>query len=654
MRYKLKIGAFIALGLIIVLGLSAYIGRDAILNHYAKEKISSLEKEYGLKITYSKLHMPGLTEVELNHLSVVPSQRDTLLTLKSMQVNLSFLGMLTLDAEVNKVSTDELHISFVKKDSLSNYDFLFKRKEEKVEEKNERDYARKVSKLLKVFFNFMPENGQMVDFKLSHLRDTTYTELKIPRIDIKDNCFTTELIVNDDGSIHHWMSRGVLNNADKTIKAELSAKNGGKVHLPYITKHYGAKAAFSTLVYQLTENKLRGGEISLTGRAEVNGLELYHSALSPEVINLNNGRLDYNIKIGKDFLELDSSTVAQFNKLDFHPYVRAQKTDKWHVTVGIEKGLFTADDFFSSLPKGLFSNLDGLRTSGQLAYHFLLDVDFNHLDALKLESDVKQQNFKVLGFGTENLARMNSPFLYTAYEDGRPVRTFAVGAPNPNFRALDSISPLLQMAVMQSEDGSFFSHRGFRLDALRAALIYDLKCKKFARGGSTISMQLVKNVFLNRNKNLLRKVEEAMVVWLIENQGITSKRRMYEVYLNIAEWGPMIYGACEASHFYFQKEPSQLTLEESIFMASIIPKPKRYRSSFDANMQLRPNLAGYFRLIASRLARKGLITPGQAESIQPIITITGPAKTGFVVPVDTLLVAPTIEDDKKIETLTSQ
>lgn len=97
---------------------------------------------------------------------------------------------------------------------------------------------------------------------------------------------------------------------------------------------------------------------------------------------------------------------------------------------------------------------------------------------------------------------MSDEFIYTAYENGQPVYTFPVGPSWENFTPLDSISPLLQMSVMQSEDGAFFYHRGFLPDAMREALIHDLEVRKFARGGSTISMQLVKNVFLNRNKTL--------------------------------------------------------------------------------------------------------------------------------------------------------
>lgn len=173
---------------------------------------------------------------------------------------------------------------------------------------------------------------------------------------------------------------------------------------------------------------------------------------------------------------------------------------------------------------------------------------------------------------------MSDEFIYTAYENGQPVYTFPVGPSWENFTPLDSISPLLQMSVMQSEDGAFFYHRGFLPDAMREALIHDLEVRKFARGGSTISMQLVKNVFLNRNKNIARKLEEALIVWLIETEHLTPKARMYEVYLNIAEWGPMVYGIHEAASFYFNKRPSQLSLEESIFLASIVPKPKHFKT----------------------------------------------------------------------------
>lgn len=146
-------------------------------------------------------------------------------------------------------------------------------------------------------------------------------------------------------------------------------------------------------------------------------------------------------------------------------------------------------------------------------------------------------------------------------------------------------------------------------------MAYDLKKRRFARGGSTISMQLVKNVFLNRNKNIARKLEEALIVWLIETNRLTSKARMFEVYLNIAEWGPMVYGIREAADFYFSKRPSQLTLEECIYLASIIPKPKHFMTSFTNSGQLRESQENHFRIVAGRIAAKGVISEEAAKNV---------------------------------------
>ncbi|NTV18557.1 MAG: transglycosylase domain-containing protein, partial [Bacteroidales bacterium] len=154
----------------------------------------------------------------------------------------------------------------------------------------------------------------------------------------------------------------------------------------------------------------------------------------------------------------------------------------------------------------------------------------------------------------------------------------------------------------------------------------DIKKRKFVRGGSTISMQLVKNVFLSRHKTLARKFEEILIVWLIENNRLSSKERMFEVYLNIIEWGPGIYGINEAARFYFDKDPRDLSVNESIFLASIIPSPKRALNSFTDDLQLKPELEGYYRLIAQRLRVKGLITETEEMLIKPEVRLAGGAK----------------------------
>jgi membrane peptidoglycan carboxypeptidase len=176
-----------------------------------------------------------------------------------------------------------------------------------------------------------------------------------------------------------------------------------------------------------------------------------------------------------------------------------------------------------------------------------------------------------------------------------------------------------------AEDGGFYHHRGFDLEGFNYALIRNLKDKKLGRGGSTITMQLVKNVYLNRNKTLSRKGEEALIVWLIESQRLLEKERILEIYLNIIEWGPDIYGVTEAAEFYFEKDPADITLNEAIFLTSIIPRPKQFMYYFDNNGNLKDFMEGYFSFVGKTLLNRGLITDSEFENLTPNITITGRA-----------------------------
>lgn len=638
MLQKIKIIIISSFLLLLLLLIVLYALRNPLLNYVVKEKTESLSASSGLAIQYQHLEMKGVRTIELNGLSVVPQQRDTLMRLHQLLVKLNFWSLLGLHINVSEVNADGLNVSFVKRNSLSNYDFLFKAKKEDreiVEEENESDFSDRAERILHLAFGFLPSNGEMKDIKVTHTKGDTVTAIGIDSLIVADDIFNGMVTVTEKQAFSRWNISGNIDNNKKNVMMKICSATNAKVQLPYIENYYDASISFDTLAFSLAESR-KDELLHLQGNAEVSGLNLYHQTLSPDTIDLKEAHFNYLVHIGKEYIELDSATKVQCNKLTFNPYIRAAKQGKWHLTASVNKPMFDSQELFSSLPGGLFSNLDGIRSEGRLGYHFLFDVDMNKVDSLRLESEVTADHFRIRQYGAVDLRKMNAPFIYTAYEQGEPVRSFEVGPGNPDFVSLDSISPLLQMSVLQSEDGEFFWHRGFRLDAMREALIHDLKVQRFARGGSTITMQLVKNVFLNRKKNIARKVEEAILVWLIENGGLTTKDRMFEVYLNIAEWGPNVYGAREASEFYFAKPPSQLSVEEAIFMASIIPKPKRFRSSFTPDMQLRESLSGYYRLLAQRLVIKGLISEEEAAAINPQVVLRGRAMETFLYSADTL------------------
>lgn len=635
-KKHVKVAAASILLLFLLVATVAFLSRGSLLRHVAGKHMARLEQRYGLDIGYEKLHMKGLRTIAVEGLTVVPAGRDTLLSLQSLDVRIGLWALLGGNINVRHVGMDELSLRFIKQDGKANYDFLFlpSSKDSQPEvPKAERNYARRVNTLLDLLFGLLPGNGELNNLHIYERNDSNFVAFHIPQLHISDRRFQSQMLIQEDSLRQQWNISGELNPSDRRLHATLTAP---QLTVPYIRRRFGAEVQFDSLTCRLSQEKSDNSLACLVGEAEVRGLHVYHKRLSTDKINLDHGQLRFHVDVAPQSVELDSASLVRFNALTFHPYMRIEHPQQsgaeptWHFTASVDKPWFPAEELFSSLPKGLFENLEGIRTEGELAYHFLLDVDFAQLDSLRLESELKSRNFRIRQFGHTPLNKMSDEFEYTAYEDGRPVRTFPVGPSWEHFTPLAEVPDLLQMSVMQSEDGAFFYHHGFLPDALREALIHDLKVRKFARGGSTISMQLVKNVFLTRNKNIARKLEEALIVWLIEGQHLTSKERMYEVYLNIAEWGPLIYGIHEAADFYFDKRPSQLSLEECIFLASIIPKPKHYKSSFTPDGRLRDSQEGYFRLIAERLAKKGLISEEQAAKVDIAnVTLRGAALASF-------------------------
>ena len=148
-----------------------------------------------------------------------------------------------------------------------------------------------------------------------------------------------------------------------------------------------------------------------------------------------------------------------------------------------------------------------------------------------------------------------------------------LGPEDPHYTPLAQISPYLRAAVISTEDAGFFTHGGFEPKELKEALQDNLRAGE-GRGGSTITQQLAKNLFLSGERTLARKLKEALIAWRLEHD--LPKDRILELYLNIAEWGPGLYGIRDAADHYFARTPAVLRPEEAAFLASLLPSPVRY------------------------------------------------------------------------------
>jgi monofunctional biosynthetic peptidoglycan transglycosylase len=169
-----------------------------------------------------------------------------------------------------------------------------------------------------------------------------------------------------------------------------------------------------------------------------------------------------------------------------------------------------------------------------------------------------------------------------------------------------AVTPALKRAVLVAEDINFFSHRGFALDEMQSALEEALRDRERPRGASTITQQLAKNLWLSKSRSPLRKAREALLTWQLEHA--LSKRRILELYLNVVEFGPGLYGVGAASQHYFGKVPADLDESEAAQLAAVLPNPTAWHPGSSSAVYRRRVVA-----IERRMDRAGFL----ARQIQP-------------------------------------
>jgi monofunctional biosynthetic peptidoglycan transglycosylase len=164
-----------------------------------------------------------------------------------------------------------------------------------------------------------------------------------------------------------------------------------------------------------------------------------------------------------------------------------------------------------------------------------------------------------------------------------------------NWVPYSRISEHLKRAVVAAEDAKFLDHEGFDWEAIQRAIDKNERRGRVVAGASTITQQLAKNLFLSGSRSWLRKGQEALITWMMERT--MSKRRILELYLNVAEWGEGIFGAEAAARYHFGIPAAALSAEQSAWLAAILPSPKRYERGRET-----PYIAGRIATISSRMS----------------------------------------------------
>ncbi|MES2558477.1 MAG: biosynthetic peptidoglycan transglycosylase [Bacteroidota bacterium] len=641
------------IGVFFVLVVIAFFAFRNILLHRALEKVSAKVKtDYNSLFLVQDASFSGLAGVELENVILVPHNADTLFSIAHLNASISFWYALIGDVRLKDLEVKDGFVQLVKNENGRNFDVFLSQTndsaavESEIESGTKTNYAKLAYRLISRMLNLVPTHMSLENLALRTDDMGRKVEMHLQKLTLIDEQLQSTILVNTNTFKQRWGIQGTADPRDK--KADLSFFNldTGHIRIPYVDERLNLISGFDSIQLNLKNVDLDGDELHIEGFASIRNFIINHPKIAKKDVVIEDARFDYHFIAGADFIQLDSTSSVKFNKVTFIPFIalRTQEDTVYEMHVTIPD--MQAQDFITSLPEGLFSHFKGMETMGSFNYKLDFVYNENKPQELVFESTLNKTGLRIVKYGEANLSKLNGDFVYTPMERGRPQRPILVSTANPNYTRLDQLSPYLRKCVLTTEDPSFFYHRGFIDEAFRQSIIKNIRQRKFARGASTISMQLVKNVFLTREKTISRKLEEILLVYILENNRISSKERMLEVYFNIIEWGPNVYGIGEASQFYFQKRPSELTLNECLFLATIIPRPKGFMWRFGKDGNLKEFASRQFTFLSNLMLRRAVLEPADTAYLSQPITITGPAKGFIKISADTLQTDSIIIDEE--------
>jgi hypothetical protein len=632
MKFMLnKKPAIITISVIVAFVLLYFIFRFFILNYTINKISNKLKNNYGLNFTLQESEFNGLRSVSFKNILITKSTVDTVFYSDSVYLKIKLFPLFS-----GKIRFKEVHVKSIKLnmngDILDTILHYKKENKKEIVSNIQTDYSKTADRILSNIFSKIPNELKIDSTFLHFSRGKTNLTLYCPGFSYSSKKIEGLVFMTDSINYSKCSLKGTIDQESKKVDVSFFTANKHSVSLPYINQKWDVTIKFDTLRFIFNYLGYANNRLSVDGYFQADNLYIQNKRIAPTPVIINNGAADIIFNIGNDYFELDSISKIAVNNFALSPYFKYKNHKGREITMCIPFFRFEADKLFKSFPVGLFSSIRDIKSTGSLSFQLYCNINLDLKDSVHFNTELNKEDFKIVRFGTANLTMMNDTFSYRVYDDDKQVRNIFIGPQNSDFVKLDDISPFLRYSVLTSEDGGFFYHKGFNAESFSNSIVQNLKEKRFARGGSTITMQLIKNVYLTRNKTISRKLEEMLIVRMIENFHLVSKERMFEVYLNIIEWGPDIYGIKQAAAYYFNKKPSELNLQESIFLASIIPSPRYFKYAFKEPGKLTEYYAWFYKRLPEIMINRNQILPEDTIGLRPDVTLTGRAKDFLIKP----------------------
>ncbi|HMR81812.1 MAG TPA: biosynthetic peptidoglycan transglycosylase [Niabella sp.] len=280
--------------------------------------------------------------------------------------------------------------------------------------------------------------------------------------------------------------------------------------------------------------------------------------------------------------------------------------------------LLEGQTFFKSYPFFIVEELKDYNATGCVVLKLDYMACFSDFSSYYFSASTIENTFKLVNSQRFDLSYLNEGFMHCIKNDlSQILKEIDLSTANPNYLRLADIPEILITIIILTEDPHYYDHNGIHDYAIGLAIALNIKKRKFKRGGSTITMQLARNLFLYHSKTITRKLEELLFAWLIENHFNISKSTILEIYLNIIEFGESVYGIAMAAKYYFAKNVYDLSLTEYLVLSYIIPRPKFFLEAvLIESTQLKKNLAKHINHYGNSLLEQGFISKEEFKKLQ--------------------------------------
>lgn len=351
--------------------------------------------------------------------------------------------------------------------------------------------------------------------------------------------------------------------------------------------------------------------LTFDGEVTLRSIALKQPRIAPELLRgieftlSGRGVLDDRGKLRVDDAQLDMGALH----VRTHGVVE-ESPEHFAVSLAIDVAPAACQALLESAPQGLLPTVRSARMGGTFGASVNLAFDTRTIDKLALDYRVGDECRMLEVPRDLSRDRFDGAFTYRTYKPDGTIGETTTGPGTPSWTPLDDISPFMVAAVLTTEDGAFYKHKGFNHAAIRSSVQANLKARRFVRGASTITMQLAKNLFLARDKALSRKIEEVILTDYLEQS--FRKDDMMELYLNVVEFGPDVYGITEAAEYYFGRKPEELHLAECFFLASLLPSPIRYGRLRDKG-EVSESWMRHLKALMEISAKNGKISSAELE-----------------------------------------